>query len=156
MPQGKAGGLQAQSDCIPQVEGIGSLIEALDKLADGKPHQLVRSGTGVMPPGMSLHLGTIRALGLIPWLRIERHATDSATFHVDAELRASCEARSPRPQLNGWSMQAWTKNLREQITARRNANHDDWMKKRWQPDDVVKRQQPELLDWIEAELDKVL
>ncbi len=105
---------------------------------------------------MSLHLGTIRALGLIPWLRIERHATDSATFHVDAELRASCEARSPRPQLNGWSMQAWTKNLREQITARRNANHDDWMKKRWQPDDVVKRQQPELLDWIEAELDKVL
>jgi len=108
LPQGKAGGLQAQSDCIPQVEGIGSLIEALDKLADGKPHQLVRSGTGVMPPGMSLHLGTIRALGLIPWLRIERHATDSATFHVDAELRASCEARSPRPQLNGWSMQAWT------------------------------------------------
>jgi hypothetical protein len=91
----KSWGLQAQSDCIPQVEGIGSLIEALDKLADGKPHQLVRSGTGVMPPGMSLHLGTIRALGLIPWLRIERHATDSATFHVDAELRASCEARSP-------------------------------------------------------------
>jgi hypothetical protein len=41
------------------------------------------------------------------------------------------------------------------ITRRRKENHDERMKKRWQPEEVVLHKQTELLNWIENELDKL-
>jgi hypothetical protein len=46
-------------------------------------------------------------------------------------------------------------NLRAEITRRRKENHDDRQKRRWNPEDIIKRCQSELLDWIEQELDAV-
>jgi len=47
------------------------------------------------------------------------------------------------------------KNLRTEITKRRKENHDDRQKRRWNPEDIVKLFQSQLLDWIEQQLDEM-
>jgi ParB-like chromosome segregation protein Spo0J len=47
------------------------------------------------------------------------------------------------------------KDLRREITRRRETNRDERQKRRWNPEYVVTRFQTELLDWIEEQLDLV-
>jgi len=47
------------------------------------------------------------------------------------------------------------RQLRTDITRRRKENHDERMKRNWNPDDILRREQSNLLDWIEAELDQI-
>ena len=132
-------------------KNLAPIYAALERLADGEWHELCPH---VTPPGMPATIHGLRAAHLIPWLRITRHG-NRFKQEIDQELRAICEARAPRPELNGWSLRAWTCNLRVMITQKRKENHDERMKKRWQPEEVVRRKQTELLDWIENELDKL-
>jgi len=132
-------------------KNLGPIYAALERLADGQWHEL---RAHVTPPGMPATIHGLRAAHLIPWLKITRDG-NRVRQEIDQELRAVCEARAPRPELNGWSLSAWARNLRMTITQRRKGNHDERMKKRWQPEEVVLRRQTELLDWIENELDKL-
>jgi hypothetical protein len=44
-------------------------------------------------------------------------------------------------------------DLRREITRRRKANHDERLKHNWNPEAIVTREQTEMLDWIEDQLD---
>lgn len=59
------------------------------------------------------------------------------------------------PRMTRASIQEFLANLRREITRRRKDNHDERMKRRWNPEGVVKRFQTQLLDWIEQQLDVV-
>ncbi len=138
-------------------KSLALIYDTLERLADGDWHELKISGehaTSVTLPGMPVHIAGRRAVHLIPWLKITRDGS-RIKLEIDEGLRAICEARASRPELNGWSLRAWTCNLRVMITQKRKENHDERMKKRWQPEEVVRRKQTELLDWIENELDKL-
>ena len=138
-------------------KSLARIYDTLERLADGEWHELKISGehaTSVTLPGTPVHIAVLRAVRLIPWLKITRDG-NRIKPEIDEGLRAMCEARAPRPELNGWSLRAWTCNLRAMITQKRKENHDERMKKRWQPEEVVRRKQTELLDWIENELDKL-
>jgi hypothetical protein len=137
-----------------RISGLARIYDALEKLADGSPHE-PRKAAHVTLSGIPTNIDGLRALHLIPWLKITRHDDNTVTLAIDQELRAICEARAPRPELNGWSYRAWSRNLRVTITQKRKENHDERMKKRWDPEAVVTRRQTELLDWIENELDKI-
>ncbi|HEY6363172.1 MAG TPA: hypothetical protein VI585_00135 [Candidatus Binatia bacterium] len=116
----------------------------VDKLADGKPHtrrEMVRLfGTGTT------------FLSVIPWLEITWDDDGKVTFTVDRELREICENRSPRPLLSGLSIREFLHKLRQEISRRRKANHDQCRKRNWNSDLILKREQTLLLDWIEEEL----
>jgi hypothetical protein len=137
-----------------RVRGLARIYDAVEKLADGLRHEPPKAAH-VTLSGIPTNIGGLRALHLIPWLIITRHDDNTVTLEIDQELRAICEARAPRPELNGWSYRAWSRNLRVTITQKRKENHDERMKKRWDPEAVVTRRQTELLDWIENELDKI-
>lgn len=124
-------------------------IAALDLLADGQPHSddEISRVAGFLE--RFLHRVT-----LIPWLTIER-ANHQTTFKIDRELRDICEDRVPRPDLNSFSVVGFLKNLRADLTRRRKENSDERQKRRWNPDNLDKREQSKLLDWIETELDRV-
>lgn len=53
------------------------------------------------------------------------------------------------------AIRAELRRLREEITRRRKANHDEYQKKRWHHEAVAKHDQSTLLDWIETELDRI-
>ena len=138
-----------------RTRSLARIYGAVEKLADGMRHEPLRVATHITLSGIPTNITGLRALHLIPWLKITRHDDNTVTLEIDQELRAICEARAPRPELNGWSLRAWSKNLRRMIEQKRKENHDERMKKRWQPEEVVTRRQTELLDWIESELDRV-
>jgi hypothetical protein len=135
-------------------KNLAPIYAALERLAEGEWHELKTICQHITLPGMPANIGGLRAAHLIPWLKITRDG-NRIKQEIDQELRAICEARAPRPELNGWSLRAWARNLRATITEKRKANHDERMKKRWQPEEVVLHRQTELLNWIENELDKL-
>jgi len=47
------------------------------------------------------------------------------------------------------------RNLGGEITRRRKENHDERIKRKWNPADVLKVEQRALLDWIEEQLERV-
>lgn len=47
------------------------------------------------------------------------------------------------------------RQLRAEIARRRKANHDERMKRNWNPDAILKIEQTNILDWIESELEKI-
>jgi hypothetical protein len=91
----------------------------------------------------------------IPWLTITRCESGKMTFDVNEELKQLCDLHKRRPELDGRSLDQFYKDMRKEITARRKANHDERMKRNWNPENVVRRFQSELLDWIEEQLDLV-
>jgi hypothetical protein len=125
-----------------------AIFAEIEKLADGDFHT-AREWNKTFPQGHS------SALSVIPWLTIEWNKENRVKLTVDEELRAICEGRMPRPEINGFSVQAFLRQLRGEITRRRKENHDERMKRRWNPDDILRREQTNLLDWIENELDRV-
>lgn len=137
-----------------RIRSLSRIYDAVEKLADGLRHEPPKAAH-VTLSGIPTNIGGLRALHLIPWLIITRHDDNTVTLEIDQELRAICEARAPRPELNGWSYRAWSKNLRKTITQKRKENHDERMRKSWQPENIVLRKQTELLNWIEEELDRL-
>lgn len=95
----------------------------------------------------------ISQVQLLPWLTINT-VKDGYTFVVDHELREICEARRHRPQL-GTSYNAFLKNMRREITRRREEANAQRAKRNWQHDAVLKMELVRLLNWIETELDKL-
>jgi hypothetical protein len=76
-------------------------------------------------------------------------------------LKQSAAKRSPSKRASNISaidqlpaLADWFKTLRGTITQKRK-DHDERMKRRWNPVAIDLRKQGDLLDWIEAELDKV-
>jgi hypothetical protein len=134
---------------------LARIYHAIENLADGTRHEPLWVARHVTLPGIPTNLTGLRALHLIPWLKISRNDDNTATVEIDQELRAICEARAPRPELSGWSYRAWSKNLRKTITQKRKENRDERMRKSWQPENIVLRKQTELLNWIEEELDRL-
>jgi len=128
---------------------LDDTLTALDELADAQAHSDAEIGAVVGDVARFLQRVT-----LIPWLAVER-AHNRTVFKIDDDLRAICEERRPRPDLNSFSVVGFLKNLRAEITRRRKENHDERIKRRWNPDNIVKREQTSMLDWIEAELDRV-
>jgi hypothetical protein len=43
-------------------------------------------------------------------LSIDEQDDGTVTFKVDDKLRAICEERVPRPELNGWSIRDWMRD----------------------------------------------
>jgi hypothetical protein len=124
----------------------------LDQLADGvrrSDRQLIKI-TG----NADLDRNFLRPVRLLPWLTIDRTA-EGTIFKIDEPLRAICEGKRPRPELEFKSISDYLCNLRAEITRRRKNNHDEFMKRRWDSLPISKREQTELLDWIEQQLDRL-
>jgi len=162
------GALRAAKGEGPRRQGVKrrestliGFIAMVEKLADGKPHKLGRSkggAHGLAPDGMMVTVGVMNALALIPWLVVEMGDDDTITMTIDAELRAICDGAKPRPELGGLPTKDFLKGLRDQIIARRKANHDArtiGRKVIWDPMGTDSLEQRQLLNWIEFELDKL-
>ncbi len=141
---------QAEALQARQSETNEQLFAAVAKVADGRRRTdaQVATITGYNP---QFFLARIR---LIPWLRIDR-TPEGLTFHVDAPLRAICDEQLPRPELAYRSINHFLRELRAEITRRRKENHDEFQKRRWNSELILKREQTSLLDWIEQQLDQV-
>lgn len=138
-------------------------IKQIEKLADGEYHSLEVVGVRYKPPGLPSYVESVRVLALIPWLKVERESAydqdGSDTFRIkvtiDHELRAICEDRSPRPELDNKTRVEFYKELRAHITRSRKENHDRKRQSKWSPEAISMRHQSELLDYIEDMLDRV-
>jgi hypothetical protein len=93
-------------------------------------------------------------LRFLPWLMIDRNPAGTM-FVIDQELRAICEGRQPRPLLGNQSIHAFLQHLQTEIARRRKENHDEFRKRKWNSELILKREQTALLDWIEEQLLKV-
>jgi hypothetical protein len=140
------------------------IIKQIERLADGEYHSLEPApGRRYKPPGMPLFIASLHLLALIPWLKVERIAkpdqnsrdTINIKVTIDHELRAICEDRAPRPELNYKTRAEFYKELRAHITRSRKENHDRKRQSRWEPEAISMRHQSELLDYIEDMLDRV-
>ncbi len=127
---------------------VADCIGALDAVADGER----RTDEQLLPTvgDVTIFLQRVR---LLPWLSIDRTAAGTV-FIIDHDLRAICDGRAPRPAI-GKSIRAYLLDLRAEITRRRRENHDDFRKRKWNHEGILKREQSALLDWIEEQLNKV-
>jgi hypothetical protein len=125
-------------------------LAAVTKIADGKRRTdaQVATVTGYQTASF------LQRIRLIPWLRIDR-TTDGLSFQIDEPLRAICDGRLPRPTLSYQSVDQFLRDLRAELTRRRKENHDEFQKRRWNSELILKREQTSLLDWIEQQLDRV-
>lgn len=134
---------------------LARIYGAVEKLANGNQHDPMRVATHVTLSGIPSNITGLRALHLIPWLRITGHDNNTVTLEIDQELRGICEARAPRPGLNGFSVTEFYRHLRAEIRRRREANDQARKGKNWSHEGINKLELVKLLDWIESELDRV-
>ena len=99
-------------------------------------------------------LNFLKYVRFIPWLSIDR-TPDGTMFTVDAELRAICEARAPRPDLEGFTVRGFLKQVRVEIARQRKEANDLYRKANWKVHEVNALKQSELLNWIEDQLDRI-
>jgi len=137
-----------------RLRGLARIYDAVEKLADGLRHEPPKAAH-VTLSGIPTNIDGLRALHLIPWLRITRHDNNTVSLEIDEELRAICEARAPRPELNGFSITEFYRHLRAEIRRRREANDQARKGKNWSHEGINKLELVKLLDWIERELDRV-
>jgi hypothetical protein len=97
---------------------LARIYSAVEALANGKRHEPVRAAR-VTLSGIPGYITGLRALYLIPWLNITRNDDNTVSLEIDQELRAICEARAPRPELNGFSVTEFYRHLRAEIRRRR-------------------------------------
>ncbi len=97
----------------------------------------------------------IRTATITPWISVERSAAGTR-FTIDRELKAICEGRAPRSGLGGMPPKAFLENFAAEIYRRRKENEEKKNTRMWQPDSIDKRQQSNLLDWVELQLKKLL
>lgn len=138
-------GMQAKKS-----EADEEMFVSITKIADGtrRTDAQVAKATGYQSASF------LHRIRLIPWLRIDR-TVDGLMFHIDEELRAICDGRRPRAPLSYKSIDHFLRTLRAEITRRRKENHDEFLKRRWNSELILKREQTALLDWIEQQLDQV-
>ena len=122
----------------------------MTKLADGirRTDEQVAKLTGYDSPNF------LSRSRLIPRVRIDR-TREGLLVQIDEPLRAICDGRVPRPPLSYQSIGQFLRDLRADITRRRKENHDEFLKRRWNSELILKREQSSLLDWIEQQLDRV-
>jgi len=129
------------------------ILVGLEKTADGQPRsdRELQRLVGCAPDDF------IRFVRFIPWVTVTRtHApTTSTMFTIDQEFRDICEGRVSRPALDGRSLRDFLRHLRAEIIRRRKENNDERRRVRWNSDAVMSREQTDLLNWIETELDRV-
>jgi hypothetical protein len=128
------------------------ILVGLEKAADGQPRsdRELQRLVGCAPDDF------IRFVRFIPWATMTRtHAPTSTMFTIDQELRDICEGRVPRPILEGRSIQDFLRHLRAEIIRRRKENHDAKRQVGWNSYNIMTREQTDLLNWIETELDRV-
>jgi hypothetical protein len=132
------------------------LIQRIERLANQPPVTRARlaKNLGLKESQQSVITNFLSYARLIPWVQIESH-DGIVTTRIDDELRQVCEWNRGRPAIGGVSVTAFLRELRSEITRRRQANHDKLNAERWNPEAVVKRFQTELLDWIENKLDEI-
>ncbi|MBV8772855.1 MAG: hypothetical protein JO166_11095 [Deltaproteobacteria bacterium] len=94
-------------------------------------------------------------LRLIPWLKINPDHR-GIRFEIDHELREICFARQPRPSLGGFSIGAFLRETRAEISRRKKEEQDERAKAQWTSERVRFKFAFELVEWIEGELDRVL
>ncbi len=125
------------------------LVAEIDAVADAQR----RTDAELAAAGIDV-VAFLQRVRLIPWLAIDRTVAGT-TFVIDADLRAICEGRAPRPALGNQSLRAYLQDLRAEITRRRKENHDEFRKRKWNSESILKREQTALLDWIEEQLNEV-
>jgi len=131
------------------LRAVEEWIRIVESVADGERRtdaQLIAKGFDVQ------HF--FQHIRFLPWLAIDRTPAGT-TFVIDQELRAICEARMPRPALGHQSIRAYLENLRSEIARKRKENHDEFRKRKWNSELILKREQSALLDWIDEQLLKV-
>jgi hypothetical protein len=150
-PKPKATILRSAAKTIEEQSRV-RIYAALETLADGQ----ARSEPEIQKITKLKTLDTdfYRRIRLIPWLMIER-TKDGTTFTIDQELRDICDGRAPRPALGGLSIYKFLSHLRAEIQRRRKENRDEIARVRWDPDEISKLNQRELLNWIELELGRI-
>jgi hypothetical protein len=125
-------------------------LDALDKIADGErrtERELSRT-TGFEVEDY------LRRVRLIPWLSIDRQP-EGTVFTIHEELRAICDGRMARSDLEGGSVKAFLTHVRSEIIRRRQENLDGFQKAGWSTNTIFVREHSDLLDWIEEQLDGV-
>ncbi len=91
----------------------------------------------------------------IPWSTVERLRRGLYQFTIDEELRRQV---TQKPELGGHSeseVVAFLANLRQEITRRRKEANARRNVRKWHSDLMIKAELTGLVDWIEAELDKL-
>lgn len=99
----------------------------------------------------------VSKLAMVSWLSVDTLKGPLYKLTIDRELKAICENRSPRPQLNGKSIMQFCADLRSEIKRRREAAHYRRARahNQWCPDNVIKVEICQLIDWIENQLDQL-
>jgi hypothetical protein len=132
------------------------LIQRIERLANQPPvtRERLAKNLGLKNPQQSVST-FLSCARLIPWVQVDIHDDGTITTRIDDKLRQICEWDRGRPAIGGVSVTAFLRELRSEITRRRQANHDKLNAERWNPEAVIKRFQTELLDWIENKLDEI-
>jgi hypothetical protein len=125
------------------------LLAMLGTVADGE--RRTDAQLAKIVGGIKAFLNRVR---LLPWLEIDR-TVEGTTFQINRPLRAICESAAPCPALSYQSFAEYFHTLRAELTRRRKENHDEFLKRRWNSELIIKREQTALLDWIEQQLDRV-
>lgn len=73
----------------------------------------------------------------------------------DKVLQALEKEKASPPEASYQSISSYLKELRAEITRRRNSNRDRREKTHWVHTGINRLEQSKLLDWIEAQLDRV-
>jgi hypothetical protein len=125
-------------------------LDALDTIADGERRT---------DPELSQAIGFevedyLRRVRLIPWLSLDR-LPEGTVFTIQEELRAICDGRMARPDLEGGSVKAFLTHVRSEIIRRRQENLDGFQKAGWSTNTIFVREHSDLLDWIEEQLNGV-
>jgi hypothetical protein len=154
MPKRKAKIFQGQQQRLEQFDM--DIITTIDELADGvrRSDAQISKITGRADPAREF----VPRVRLIPWLTIDR-TVEGTIFRINEPLRAICEGHRSYPELEFKSISDYLHELRTELTRRRKKNNDeriDRMKQvRWNHTAIDRRQQTDLLDWIEDQLDRV-
>lgn len=87
----------------------------------------------------------------------ERDRRNFARYKKRERKRATSDVHTVNvpPGVGDANLIAFFKNLRHEITSRREANKAERAKRNWNVDAVLKVELVKLLDWIESELDRV-
>ena len=92
---------------------------------------------------------------LVDWVVITKDPAGKFWFTIDRELRDICEGRRERPELGGFTLRDWFKNLRGEISRRRREYKEARNKRMWVSRTANLLDHVELLDWIESEFEKI-
>jgi len=153
MPTESAANRGFQMAAVKRIDRVQRLREFFDRVGDGtqRSEGELRRAAHQFDVDLTKLLWSVP---FIPWVMMERDEAGT-TFTIDEELRAICEGRAPRPELEGRSIRDFVRTFRAELTRRREENHDAFHKRKWNSELILKREQSRLLDWIEEQLNRL-